>query len=135
MAFAIGASTGGLAGVFLVSQNGTLFPTTFIIQVSITVVACVVFGGMGSIPGAVAGAVIIAGLPAYLQQHNFTWYNPNDFTMYLGAILIVMMIFRPQGIIPSRRRRREIALTEAGIDAGRANPSLQQSGPITAETQ
>jgi branched-chain amino acid transport system permease protein len=110
MAFAIGASTGGMAGVFLVGQSGSLFPSGFTLQFSITVVVCVVFGGMGSIPGVMLGAAIVEGLPAYLQQHNFAFYNSLDFQLYLGALLIVMMIFRPQGIIPARRRRREFQL-------------------------
>ena len=114
MAFAIGASTGGLAGVFVASQSGQFLPTSFMVQFSITVVVVVVFGGMGSLAGPVIGAIVVQGLPAYLQQQSFTWYNTLDLYIYLGAILIVMMIFRPQGIIPSRRRRREIQLVEAG---------------------
>jgi branched-chain amino acid transport system permease protein len=114
MAFAIGASTGGFAGVFVASQSGQFLPTSFMVQFSITVVVVVVFGGMGSLAGPVIGAIVIQGLPAYLQQQSYTWYNTLDLYIYLGAILIVMMIFRPQGIIPSRRRRREIQLVESG---------------------
>ncbi len=147
MAFAIGASTGGLAGVFLASQTGTLFPGPFVIQISITVVACVIFGGMGSIPGAIIGAIVVNGLPAYLQQHNYTWYNPSDFALYLGALLIVMMIFRPQGLIPSRQRRTEMALVEGGLGPDPSKQrmrgllygewwagSLTERGPIEKET-
>jgi len=114
MAFAIGASTGGFAGVFLASQSGSLFPSSFTVPFSITVVVVVVFGGMGSLAGPIVGSIVVLGLPAYLQQENYSWYNTLDFYLYLGAILIVMMIFRPQGIIPSRRRRREIELVEIG---------------------
>jgi branched-chain amino acid transport system permease protein len=114
MAFAIGASTGGFAGVFVASQSGSLFPGSFTVPFSITVVVVVVFGGMGSLAGPVVGSIVVLGLPAYLQQENYSWYNTLDFYLYLGAILIVMMIFRPQGIIPSRRRRREIQLVESG---------------------
>ena len=125
MAFAIGASTGGFAGVFLASQTGSIFPTSFVVQISITVVVCVVFGGMGSIAGAVVGAIVVGGLPAYLVQHQghwyTSWYNQLDLYIYLGAILILMTIFRPQGIIPSRQRRREIELVESG--------STQRPGP------
>ena len=115
MAFAIGASTSGFAGVFLASQIQSLVPQDFIIQTSILVVVFVIFGGMGSIAGAVIGAAFIQWLPQFLQLHSFKDYQQQDEFIYLGALLIVLMIFRPQGIVPSRRRRREILLTEAGI--------------------
>ena len=63
MAFAIGASTSGLAGVFFASQIGYFNPDNFILNNSILVVAYVVFGGMGSLPGAMAGAAILTWLP------------------------------------------------------------------------
>jgi branched-chain amino acid transport system permease protein len=145
MAFAIGASTAGFAGVFLASQIGSLYPADFQVQLSITVLVVVIFGGMGSLPGAVIGAIVIQGLPAYLQQHQIASYNPEDFYLYLGALLIVMMIFRPQGIIPSRRRRREIYLTEHGVvppssgtDAEASvydQASLDAPGYIASETE
>jgi branched-chain amino acid transport system permease protein len=140
MAFAIGASTGGMAGVFLVGQSGSLFPSGFTLQFSITVVVCVVFGGMGSIPGVMLGAAIVEGLPAYLQQHNFAFYNTLDFQLYLGALLIVMMIFRPQGIIPARRRRREFEFAEsvglAGFKNGGTGVGLSLGRPpIGPETE
>jgi len=115
MAFAIGASTAGFAGVFFASQVQSLVPADFLVQTSILIVVFVIFGGMGSIAGAVIGAFVIQWLPAYLQVRAFQDYQPQDEFIYLGALLIVLMIFRPQGIIPSRRRRREILLTEAGV--------------------
>ena len=117
MAFAIGASTSGFAGVFFASQVQSLVPNDFIVQTSILILVFVIFGGMGSIAGAVAGAFVIQWLPQYLQVHSFQDYQYQDEFIYLGALLIVMMIFRPQGIIPSRRRRREILLTEEGAGA------------------
>ncbi len=115
MAFSIGASTAGFAGVFLGSQVQSLVPNDFPVQVSILILVFVIFGGMGSIAGAVIGAAFIQWLPQYLQLHSFSDYQYQDEFIYLGAMLILLMIFRPQGIIPSRRRRREILLTEEGI--------------------
>ena len=115
MAFSIGASTAGFAGVFLGSQVQSLVPNDFPVQVSILILVFVIFGGMGSIVGAVIGAAFIQWLPQYLQLHSFSDYQYQDEFIYLGAMLILLMIFRPQGIIPSRRRRREILLTEEGI--------------------
>ncbi|HWC35130.1 MAG TPA: branched-chain amino acid ABC transporter permease [Mycobacteriales bacterium] len=116
MAFAIGASTSGLAGVFFASKNGVFTPGDFPFQQSVVVLVLVIFGGMGSIPGAVAGAAILQYLPQLLRSH----IQQPDLFAYYGAILIAMMIFRPQGVIPSRRRAREIAQAEAGIGSADA---------------
>ena len=118
MAFAIGASTSGFAGVFFASQVQSLVPNDFIVQTSILVLVFVIFGGMGSIAGAVIGAAVIQWLPQYLQVHSFQDYQFQDEFIYLGALLVLMMVFRPQGLIPSRRRRREIFLTEEGVGHG-----------------
>jgi len=115
MAFSIGASTSGFAGVFLASQIQSLFPVDFVVQTSILILVFVIFGGMGSIAGAVIGAFFIQWLPQYLQLHSFRDYQLQDEFIYLGAMLVLLMIFRPQGIIPARRRRREILLTEEGV--------------------
>jgi len=115
MAFAIGASTSGFAGLFFASQVQSLVPTDFTVQTSILVLVFVIFGGMGSIAGAVVGAFIIQWLPQYLNYRQFSGYDQQDEFIYLGALLILLMIFRPQGVVPSRRRRREILLTEEGI--------------------
>jgi branched-chain amino acid transport system permease protein len=133
MAFAIGASTGGFAGVFLASESQSLFPSSFTVQFSITVVVVVVFGGMGSLAGPVIGAIVIQGLPLYLTQQNYTWYDSLDLYIYLGAILIVMMIFRPQGVIPSRRRRREIQLVEHG--AGPVDDTTAETATVSWRTR
>jgi branched-chain amino acid transport system permease protein len=117
MAFAIGASTAGFAGVFFASQVQSLVPNDFIVQTSILILVFVIFGGMGSIAGAVIGAAVIQWLPQYLQIHSFQDYQFQDEFIYLGALLIVLMIFRPQGVIPSRRRRRELLLTEEGVES------------------
>jgi branched-chain amino acid transport system permease protein len=97
------------------SQVQSLVPNDFIVQTSILILVFVIFGGMGSIAGAVIGAFVIQWLPQYLQVHSFQDYQFQDEFIYLGGLLILLMIFRPQGIIPSRRRRREILLTEEGV--------------------
>jgi branched-chain amino acid transport system permease protein len=125
MAFAIGASTAGFAGVFFASQIQSLVPNDFLVQTSILILVFVIFGGMGSIAGAVIGAAFIQWLPQYLQIHSFQDYQFQDEFIYLGALLIVLMIFRPQGVVPSRRRRRELLLTEEGVSA----PDLP-GGPV-----
>jgi ABC-type branched-subunit amino acid transport system permease subunit len=104
LAFAIGASTSGVAGVFFGSQVGYFDPTNFTLQNSILIVAYVVFGGMGSLQGAVAGAAALTWLPYFLQSQ----VPLPDSQMWIGALVIIMMIFRPAGLIPARRRRAEL---------------------------
>ena len=104
MAFAIGASTSGLAGVFFGSQIGFFNPQNFVLNNSILIVAYVVFGGMGSLTGAIAGAAALTWLPDFLRDQ----VPAEDRTMWIGAVLLVMMIFRPQGLIPAKRREAEL---------------------------
>jgi len=120
MAFAIGASTSGFAGVLFASKIGFIDPTEFSVQMSILVLILVVFGGQGSLAGALIGAAFIQWGQNFLRVLNVGWYNEQDLYVYLGGLLVVMMIFRPQGILPSRRRSREIGLAEHGIGSADA---------------
>ncbi|MBL7499581.1 branched-chain amino acid ABC transporter permease [Frankia sp. CNm7] len=110
LAFAIGASVSGFAGVMYASKQ-FFNPQTFSLQASFLVVTLVIFGGMGSRLGVVVGTVILQGLAFVLRD----LVPATDRLIYFGAVVIIMMIFRPQGVIPSRRRKREIKLSEAGI--------------------
>ncbi|CAN5408624.1 hypothetical protein BH10ACT8_BH10ACT8_07860 [soil metagenome] len=105
LAFAIGASTSGLAGVFFATQVGYFNPDNFVLNTSILVVAYVVFGGMGSLPGAMAGAAVLTWLPEFLRDQ----VPAEDRTMWIGAVVLLMMIFRPAGLIPARRRKAELS--------------------------
>ncbi|KUH35981.1 MULTISPECIES: branched-chain amino acid ABC transporter permease [Streptomyces] len=111
MAFAIGASTSGVAGVIFTSKYGYINPEVFPLLQSILILAYVIFGGMGSIPGVLMGAAALVWLPEALKDY----VDPSDRYMYLGALLVIMMIYRPQGIWPSRRRQRELKLAEEGL--------------------
>jgi ABC-type branched-subunit amino acid transport system permease subunit len=104
LAFAIGASTSGLAGVFFATQVGYFDPSEFSIQNSILIVAYVVFGGMGSLPGAIAGAAVLTWLPQFLKAQVPT----QDRFMWIGVLVVAMMIFRPAGLIPAKRRKAEL---------------------------
>jgi ABC-type branched-subunit amino acid transport system permease subunit len=105
LAFAIGASTSGLAGVFFASDIGYFNPQNFVLNNSILIVAYVVFGGMGSLTGAIAGAAALTWLPDFLRDQ----VPSEDRIMWIGAVLIAMMVFRPEGLIPARRRRAELS--------------------------
>jgi branched-chain amino acid transport system permease protein len=116
LAFAIGASTSGLAGVFYATNVGFIAPDNFLFLASILVLTMVIFGGMGSIVGVILGAAVLQWLPNALRDY----VAPEDRYIYFGALLVIMMIFRPQGLLPSRRRAREIKLSEEGIGAADA---------------
>lgn len=111
LAFSIGASTSGFAGVLFASKISFISPDDFLLQNSILVLVLVIFGGMGSITGVLLGAVVLQWLPEQLRSD----VPATDRFIYFGALLIIMMIFRPQGLVPSRRRAREIYLAEAGV--------------------
>jgi ABC-type branched-subunit amino acid transport system permease subunit len=104
LAFAIGASTSGLAGVFFATQVGYFDPTLFTLQASILIVAYVVFGGMGSLSGAMAGAAVLTWLPQFLKAQ----VPATDRQMWVGAAVLAMMIFRPAGLMPAKRRKTEL---------------------------
>jgi ABC-type branched-subunit amino acid transport system permease subunit len=102
LAFATGAAFAGFGGVIFASRNKFTGPEDFTLLVSINVLCLVIIGGMGSIPGVVMGALVLKGLPEILRQLD-------DYRMLVfGALLIVMMIVRPEGIWPSARRRMEL---------------------------
>ncbi|NUP53292.1 MAG: branched-chain amino acid ABC transporter permease [Catenulispora sp.] len=121
MAFAIGASTSGFAGVLATAKITAITPQNFPLTLSIFVLAYVIFGGMGSLTGVIVGASLMTFLPAFLQGPP-SWFNdgrpvvdPKDVPMWIGAVLLVMMIFRPQGLIPSKRRAQELSQAEHGV--------------------
>ncbi|GAA3669812.1 hypothetical protein GCM10022237_32020 [Nocardioides ginsengisoli] len=108
LAFAIGASTSGLAGVFFASQVGYFNPDNFLLLNSILVLAYVVFGGMGSMKGVIVGAAFLTWLPEFLKDQ----VPADDRQMWIGAVLLFMMIFRPSGLIPERRHTVELTHTD-----------------------
>jgi ABC-type branched-subunit amino acid transport system permease subunit len=102
LAFGIGAALAGLGGLLFASRNQFTGPEDHTLLVSINVLAVVIVGGMGSIPGVILGAFVLKGLPEILRQLE-------DYRILaFGALLVVMMILRPEGLWPSERRRMEI---------------------------
>jgi branched-chain amino acid transport system permease protein len=115
MAFAIGAAFAGLGGVLFASRNQFTGPEDHNLMVSINVLSVVIVGGMGSIPGVIAGAFALKGLPEVLRQLE------NYRVLAFGALLVVMMIVRPEGLIPTSRRR-----LETRTDAKVSRPERQE---------
>jgi len=111
LAFAIGAAFAGLGGAIFASRNQFTGPEDFSLMVSINVLAEVIVGGMGSIPGVIAGAFVLKGLPEILRELE------NYRILFFGALLVAMMIIRPEGLIPSSRRRLEMHSDQEGPDS------------------
>jgi branched-chain amino acid transport system permease protein len=101
-AFAIGACTAGVGGVIYAEQVNFISPPTFNIQQSILILAMVVIGGMGSIGGAILGASAVVLLPEIFRGFE-------DYRFFVfGLAIVLVMVFRPQGILPSKRRKAEL---------------------------
>jgi branched-chain amino acid transport system permease protein len=106
MAFGAGAAFSGLSGAIFASKLGTIYPHSFNLLISINVLALIIVGGMGSVPGVVVGALALVGLPELLREFD-------EFRlMVYGAVLVAMMIYRPEGLWPEKTRQRELHAEE-----------------------
>lgn len=107
-AFAIGAAIGGLSGALYASRgDGYVNSDAFPLQTSILFVAMVVLGGQGNTAGVILGAIVVAYLPERLR------FLADTREVVFGVALVLVMIFRPQGILPSSRRSAELADAKA----------------------
>ena len=122
LAFAMGATFGGVAGGLFASFQGFISPESFTLLDSVMVLCMVVLGGMGNVRGVVLGAILLTALPEALryigplqqQWLGRVFIDPSDLRMLLfGLALVLMMLFRPAGLWPSKTRQRELI----GIDA------------------
>ncbi|MDR9449810.1 MAG: branched-chain amino acid ABC transporter permease, partial [Acidimicrobiia bacterium] len=110
LAFAMGAGVGSLGGVFFAAKIGSIFPNSFGLLVSINVLSVIILGGLGSIPGVIIGSAVLVGLPELLREFA-------EFRLLIyGAILVAIMILRPEGLIPNKRRQRELHAAEAELE-------------------
>lgn len=110
-AFVIGASIGGAAGVLFGSQTTSITPDNFPFLLSIYILCAVVLGGSGNLVGVIVGAFLVAWLPERFR--GFADYR----TLAFGAALVLMMVLRPEGLLPSRRRKAELAKGTGGMGA------------------
>lgn len=126
LAFAMGASFGGIAGGMFSSIQGFISPESFILTESVMVLSMVVLGGMGNIWGVVLGAVLLSFVPEILrytvtpaQQWMFgrSIIDPEVIRMLLfGFAMVVMMLVRPAGLWPSAVRKRELARDDTAAE-------------------
>jgi branched-chain amino acid transport system permease protein len=120
LAFAIGAFLAGAAGTMSAHVGTQVSPESFTFIESVLLLAAVVLGGMGTIPGALLGAAALAIIPEKLR------FLQDKRLLVFGIALILMMRFRPEGIVPNKRRRREFHDETSGADAMSAAPG----GPV-----
>jgi branched-chain amino acid transport system permease protein len=114
VAYGVGAALGGVSGAFLASYLSTVDPNQFTFSFSIFILAMVVLGGLGSIWGVVAGAIILSGINHWLLP-RVLYEVPGkvglDFDLaeissgIYGFLLVIMMLLRPEGLLPARRHR------------------------------
>jgi branched-chain amino acid transport system permease protein len=146
LAFACGASFAGVMGVVFSAKQIFINPESFTFLESIGVLSMVILGGMGSIPGVVLGATAVTVLNLQVLKGLSLWLNelknagttifgydlarlptqlePAKYErMVFGIILVLMMIFRPQGILPARRRHRKLAEPPAPATPAPATPA------------
>ena len=112
LAFALGASFGGVAGVMFASFQGFVSPESFTLQESIVVLAMVVLGGIGHIPGVILGAILLSALPEVLRSQAIPLQQALFGTviidpeilrqLFYGLALVLVMLFRPHGLWPAR---------------------------------
>jgi branched-chain amino acid transport system permease protein len=120
-AFAIGAAIGGASGVVYASQATSIIPANFPFILSATILAAVVLGGSGNLPGVMLGAFLVAWIPERIR--GLAEYR----ILVFGGVLVLLMVFRPEGLLPSRRRKAELAEGSGGM----GTMGAEVGGPVT----
>ena len=122
LAFASGAFFAGLAGTLFAAKLSSAYPQSFQFLVSINVLSLIIIGGMGSIPGVLVGGLVLIGLPEILRE--FAEYR---YLVY-GAVLVAMMLTRPEGLVPEARRRLELHEEKEMASREEPQPVLKNPG-------
>src|SRR5262249_42080059 len=141
LAFAIGASFAGATGTYFVAKLQTATPEMFMFPVSVMILVMIVFGGIGSIWGVVLGALILQMLQSVFLQDLSQWRHAlgrlihvewlqrielvQSIEMIFGLILVTMMLYRRQGLIPATRAVQALSLAEqtAQVELAAAPPA------------
>jgi branched-chain amino acid transport system permease protein len=142
-AYAVGAVAGGLGGVAFATHVNGVLPDRFNFSISITLLAMVVLGGMGNVWGVILGALVLAwinstGLPQFGTSFNEQFGTNVNFPSYnfllFGGILVLMMLFRREGILPESRTR--LILKEPGrTDLESLHADMEEAAPELDEDQ
>ena len=138
--YAIGAFFGGVAGAFYASFKSGAFPADFYFNISVFLLCMVILGGMGSIWGVILGGMVLGylnveGLATIGSEvqgaTGWDWFEPTKFQFGIyGVIIVMMMLLRPEGLIPERRHKREL---ELGVAQTLAYPDAQDRSDTDGE--
>jgi branched-chain amino acid transport system permease protein len=115
LAYGLGAAFAGLAGSIFATMLGTIYPHSFQLIISINILALIIVGGMGSLPGVALGAVVLIGLPEALRE-----FGEFRFLFY-GLAIIAVMRLKPEGLWPSAAKRREKQIDAETVAAQHAS--------------
>jgi branched-chain amino acid transport system permease protein len=121
LAYGLGAAFAGLAGSIFATMLGSIYPHSFQLIISINILALIIVGGMGSLPGVVLGAAVLIGLPEMLREFGEFRY------LFYGLAIIAVMRLKPEGLWPSAARRRELALDAETAAAQAASIGQQKA--------
>jgi branched-chain amino acid transport system permease protein len=114
LAYGLGAAFAGLAGSIFAVMLGSIYPHSFQLIISINILALIIVGGLGSLPGVAVGALVLIGLPEMLREFGEFRY------LFYGLAIIAVMRLKPGGLWPSAARRRELALDAKTVALQRA---------------
>tara|TARA_B100000029_G_scaffold313451_1_gene305910 strand:- start:457 stop:975 length:519 start_codon:yes stop_codon:yes gene_type:complete len=117
MAFVVGAILASFSGAILAAKVGSIFPNSFMILVSIIILVVVIVGGMGNIAGVLVGSVVLIGVLGGPRQPGLLQEFQSFKLLIYGALLVFMMLKRPEGLVPSARRSQELHQEEYLQDA------------------
>ena len=114
LAYGLGAAFAGLAGSIFAVMLTSIYPHSFQLIISINILALIIVGGMGSLPGVALGAIVLIGLPEALREFGEFRY------LFYGIAIIAVMRLKPEGLWPSaaRRRERQLDAETAAVQAG-----------------
>ncbi len=126
LAYGLGGAMGGVGGAIFAVLVGSVFPQSFSLLISINVLVLIILGGLGSLWGVVVGALVLVGLPELLRE-----FGDYRFLVY-GIVLVVMMLFRPEGLLPAAAQRRELHAVD-DVPAGEPASAIAVSGAGSAE--
>ncbi|MDE2423138.1 MAG: ABC transporter ATP-binding protein [Betaproteobacteria bacterium] len=117
LAFGLGATMGGLSGGLFAGFQEFVSPESFTLMESVMILCMVVLGGMGHIPGVIVGSLLLSVLPELLRESagwqksllGSVWVDPANLRLIMFALaLVIMMLLRPEGLIPSSVRKKEL---------------------------